>query len=343
MLSGDISMEIIALCKEIEAQSNTIYNRLSENAEEEGIKHSLQEMASDEKEAVESWQSLLNLIENANIQPVFDEPEKLKNSLKSILAEIEIFSEKSGNRLDVHSTFLVMYNLEFTMIHRSLINLYYYIDNISPEGHFMDNHEKHIKQLVSLLDGYESFKELKVLSKVLLRIWMDNKDFLKLCNYDYLTNVFNRRGFYQVLRPLAYSSQRSSSRSAVMMIDVDNFKKINDTHGHHVGDVTLRLIAKNIQKHTRHSDLVGRYGGEEFLIFLSDVSPDYLFKVAENIRQEIERSSKADLPVTVSIGISQRILSNNIDGDLDDLIGEADQWMMKAKKAGKNRVMGQHL
>ena len=343
MASEDITIDIINLCRSIDGKSNIIYSLLSENTEDENIKMSLQQMAEDEKEILKSWQSLLDLIKDANIQPVFDAPEELKKELESILDDVEKLINDSSTPLDLNASFLIMCTLEFAMINRSLINLYSYIDSICSEANFMENNERHIERFVSLLHSKVSSKELKSLGKILLRVWTDNKHYVRLCNFDYLTNVYNRRGFYQIIKPLAYSCQRSGNNAAIMMIDGDNFKKVNDTYGHHAGDEVLIFIASSIQEHTRQSDLVGRYGGEEFLVFLSDVQPDQLYNIAENIRKQIEEKSRAYIPVTVSIGLSQRIFEKNVEEELSELINEADGWMMKAKTSGKNRIMGQPL
>ncbi|MBE9541208.1 MAG: hypothetical protein IMF01_02730, partial [Proteobacteria bacterium] len=136
MADEDIAIDIINLCRVIDGKSNIIYSLLSENAEDENIKMSLQKMAEDEKEILKSWQSLMDLIEKSNIQPVFDAPEELKKELESILDDVEKLIDDSNTPLGLNASFLIMCNLEFAMIHRSLINLYGYIDSICSEANF---------------------------------------------------------------------------------------------------------------------------------------------------------------------------------------------------------------
>ena len=125
---------------------------------------------------------------------------------------------------------------------------------------------------------------------------------------DYLTGILNRRGLFDTILPLSYLAKRNNYSIGIMMVDIDHFKIVNDTYGHQAGDRTLRSVAQIMKATVRSSDIVGRYGGEEFLVFLSPVDSDFLFTIAEKIRTEIESESKKDIPVTTSIGVSYGII-----------------------------------
>jgi len=120
-------------------------------------------------------------------------------------------------------------------------------------------------------------------------------------------------------------------------------KNINDNYGHQGGDDVLRFIDNSLKSHTRHSDVIGRYGGEEFIVFLSGVHPERLFEVAEKIRKIIEVESKTSIPVTVSIGIAHKVLGIDADKQVEDLIKTADERLYEAKNSGKNKVVGEKL
>ena len=171
-----------------------------------------------------------------------------------------------------------------------------------------------------------------------MRLWKDNVTLITTTNEDYLTKVFNRRGFFQTALPLAYMAQREKKNIAVMMIDVDKFKTINDNYGHQTGDEVLSFIASTIVRYIRRSDIVGRYGGEEFVVFLPDADTKHLCNVAEKVRRGIELDNRRPFPVTVSIGVASRMLEDNIDNEFHELIKEADDNMYAAKEAGRNRV-----
>ena len=123
-----------------------------------------------------------------------------------------------------------------------------------------------------------------------------------------------------------------------MMIDIDRFKAINDNFGHQFGDDMLRRVAACIRECIRASDVLGRYGGEEFLVFLSSVEPVSLGEVGEKIRRAIECMPGNQAGVTVSIGIAHGHVGRGVDADIKALIHQADEKLLVAKAAGRNRI-----
>jgi len=124
------------------------------------------------------------------------------------------------------------------------------------------------------------------------------------------------------------------------LLYIYNFKKVNDRYGHRVGDEVLSCVASRIKKSLRQGDVAGRYGGEEFIVLVLGVPPDYCFNIAERIRQEIARQPIEVGQITLKLTISLGLVS--IDPDqalsLDELINCADQAMYSAKQRGRNRV-----
>lgn len=146
---------------------------------------------------------------------------------------------------------------------------------------------------------------------------------------DHLTKVFNRGYIISVLE------ENKLSTSCVLMMDVDDFKMINDTLGHVVGDKVLIRVADVIEKNLRDGDSVGRYGGEEFLVILRNTTLEKGLLVAERIRSAIEHLEwEEEIVTTISIGM---MLSHDV--DTDELLTEADILMYRAKRLGKNRVV----
>jgi len=128
----------------------------------------------------------------------------------------------------------------------------------------------------------------------------------------------------------------NSNDLSVLMLDIDNFKRINDTHGHIFGDHIIKEIAKILELSTSTEDMLGRYGGEEFIVILNNADFERSLFVAEDIRSKIEKlETKSDTVVTISIGIA---FYNN--DTADALIKRADDQLYHAKKLGKNRVEG---
>ncbi len=157
---------------------------------------------------------------------------------------------------------------------------------------------------------------------------------------DPLTGLHNRRFFEEIAKKLAAEIIRRNSTLGILMIDIDFFKKVNDTYGHDVGDKVIKTIADIIQKSVRESDYVIRWGGEEFLVLLMDVQPGFSEKVAEKIRKNVEEKpiefSGGVLTKTVSIGVSEFPIDTD---QIWECIKFADVALYKAKETGRNKVV----
>lgn len=161
-----------------------------------------------------------------------------------------------------------------------------------------------------------------------------------LANHDELTGVHSRRAFMSMARQLFSVVERQHKPFAVLMLDVDHFKQVNDTYGHAAGDEILKRFAANCMDCLRHSDLLGRIGGEEFCVVLPDTGSDGAAEVAERIRAGFEAGESGwqghRLRATVSIGVSLR----GIDAaTLEGLMAGADEALYQAKHQGRNRVI----
>ena len=156
---------------------------------------------------------------------------------------------------------------------------------------------------------------------------------------DSLTQVYNRRYFLERFHEELERSQKNNLNLSFLMLDVDNFKKYNDRYGHLVGDAILRQVAKTIRDTVRQIDFIGRYGGEEISIVLTETGRQQAGFVAERIRRAIEDSRflvyDENLSVQISIGVS--IFPENSLKALQ-LIEKADQALYQAKETGKNKV-----
>jgi diguanylate cyclase (GGDEF)-like protein len=156
--------------------------------------------------------------------------------------------------------------------------------------------------------------------------------------HDRLTGLFNRARIVDELRAEVARSQRTDDPVAVLMIDLDHFKRVNDEHGHATGDRVLRHAAAQLRFGLREYDRIGRYGGEEFLVVLPGATDVMAREVAERTRRTVEQAARsASLPcdVTVSAGVSW---TGRAGHDVDALIQSADEALYRAKAGGRNRV-----
>jgi diguanylate cyclase (GGDEF)-like protein/PAS domain S-box-containing protein len=156
---------------------------------------------------------------------------------------------------------------------------------------------------------------------------------------DSLTGIYNRRYFYELAATQVSAGLRYHFPVAAMLFDVDFFKQVNDTYGHQVGDRMLEAVARLTKKQLRDVDLLGRYGGDEFVILLPHTSASQAVAVGERIRQSVWEHEtplpQGVLQITVSVGISEL---HGKDDTLDKLIKRADQAMYRAKQTSRNRV-----
>ncbi|MGJ0486860.1 MAG: diguanylate cyclase [Methylomicrobium sp.] len=174
-----------------------------------------------------------------------------------------------------------------------------------------------------------------VVRKYKLKLQALNKELEQLSNTDSLTGIANRRSLNRAFEKEIARADRYHSKFAAVMIDVDHFKAINDNFGHHAGDQVLTAIANLLGETIRANDLVGRWGGEEFLILCPETDQYGAMQLAETIRQKIQSHDFAlSISITASLGVAEYCESQS----LEELIKIVDAALYDAKKAGRNLV-----
>jgi diguanylate cyclase (GGDEF)-like protein len=159
---------------------------------------------------------------------------------------------------------------------------------------------------------------------------------------DQLTGLYNRRAFAGMAAKEVGRARRYQRPLALILFDIDHFKGVNDTYGHLFGDHVLRVLTERVTKTTRGTDIVCRYGGEEFIVLMPEAGRDEALAMAERLREEISRMTVVTEGGTLSLTISLGIASLDPAGedDLESLISRADRAMYQAKAAGRNAVRG---
>ena len=166
------------------------------------------------------------------------------------------------------------------------------------------------------------------------------KELKALADKDPLTGLLNPRAYYDVTNRMIWLARRTASPYALLFIDLDHFKRINDCFGHETGDAVLVAVARTLSASIRQSDVMGRIGGEEFSVFLPDTTPEGAHLLASKLRAAIEAIDHSSvgtelLRTTASIGIA---VNQPADHTVADIQRRADRAMYKAKIAGRNRI-----
>jgi diguanylate cyclase (GGDEF)-like protein len=158
-----------------------------------------------------------------------------------------------------------------------------------------------------------------------------------MANRDYLTGLYNRRYFFDSGKSIFLKAKRKKTSLAVVMIDIDKFKNINDTYGHDVGDIAIQEVGVVLNKNLRSSDLLSRFGGEEFCILLEDITVEDIENLFERVREDFENNiidvDGIKVNYTVSFGIAY-----GMSDSLEDMVRLADSALYNSKEHGRNQV-----
>jgi diguanylate cyclase (GGDEF)-like protein len=166
-----------------------------------------------------------------------------------------------------------------------------------------------------------------------------NSSLSLLASTDYLTGIMNKRMFNEISERYFQTAQKNDLNLTLLLLDLDHFKKVNDTYGHQAGDQLLKRFVKTMESILNKSDIFARIGGEEFAVLLSQMNCDDTYNLAETIRKEIENDfityEGQDIRVTTSIGISE---NRETDTEFEDIFSRADMALYQAKHEGRNKT-----
>ncbi|MBI3354172.1 MAG: diguanylate cyclase [Nitrospirae bacterium] len=205
------------------------------------------------------------------------------------------------------------------------------------------NQEKYQNLPVIMLTGQKDSVD-KIKGLELLMLESMNKKLEKMAITDELTGLYNRRYFFMRFEPEFERCKRFKQSLICILIDIDHFKKVNDTYGHQVGDVVLKKLAKILMDNQRTYDIFARIGGEEFIGSLCNINSKDAYSLAERLRKKVEgfnfsEEENKTLHATISIGIGIYPHPDITIAGIDDIIKIADDALYKAKNGGRNKTV----
>jgi len=217
--------------------------------------------------------------------------------------------------------------------------------SIYPYDMYRDGQEKHLRITTSPLEAKDKITGTLVIINDDSMTYEMIQELTRLARIDDLTGLRNRSTFFSDATPSFDLIQRQAeTKGCALMMDIDYFKNVNDTYGHAMGDQVLTFIGDLIRKRFRHTDVYGRYGGEELSVWMPATDLSGAWHVAEEIRTAVEANEfvfgEATFHVTISIGIAS--MNETHPKDFEELVKQADQALYEAKNSGRNRTCVYH-
>lgn len=340
-MADDVMTKIVDRCLSLEEAAIQVYRELASCCVIPELKRFWNEMSQAESTHVRFWRKLKDIAHESSLPQIFDDPEAIHRELAETWAKVQALLVQCKGTSLAQDAFVVACRLEFFLLHPSFSTFFHNARAIVGDESIAVVYEAHLNLLVEMLAQYgPQTPEMDIIKESLQRLWKGNRTLAEQAFSDSLTGLLNRRGFLRIAEHLIYLARRRSEGTGLFMIDIDNFKKINERYGHEKGDQALVHLGKAIKSSVRASDLVCRYGGEEFVVFLFGTDFQGSQVVGEKVRGAVERLLFR-VPLTVSVGVATSAARPESALDIQDLIRRADHSMYIAKQTGKNRVVAE--
>jgi len=328
------TLAIIDVAYEVEVLAKKLYAKFSDSFDDPDFSGFWMKFSNDEGSHLQFWDNLREMAKTLPFAIPVDDPEELLKSLQksmSIAKEIAGDSSLAIGSMTRADALLAAYRLELHMLDSTFQTLFQSLRFLQIGFDPVKEYDDHISYFVEGLTRFGgSHIETELLAITLSRLWSENKLLASQALEDDLTGVLNRRGFTTMGVQICALMRRRESTIGIIMFDLDNFKILNDTQGHSAGDKALAMAADILRDTLRVSDIIGRYGGDEFVVLLPDT--DNTEAVSLKVQTVLNTELARNFNTSASVGFAQgRIDSNNLRDTLEELICKADAHLYQAK------------
>ncbi len=335
-MDADRMLDVVDLCLALDTQAADVYSRLSGASRDMELERFWLEMAEAEKGHIAFWDSVKTVLDDLRLPDIFDDPAQVARELEQLISRSIALTARWEATGSFDDAVALAFRLECAMAHPAFATFYHTVGPLVGVPNPADDYEQHLRHFVRMMAAYgKETPELELLSENLQSLWQTNLALTELVTIDALTQLLNRRGFFIFANQLAYLAQRNKENVAVLLLSINELHAINDQYGHFKGDQVLREVANVLTANLRRSDVIGRYGGGEFIILFPAIRSDAVERVAEKLQAQIELAEPGRIPVTVSIGVGQDKIVFDPGAELDALIARADRCLEWAKSSGK--------
>lgn len=336
--------KILELCVRMDARAEHLYESLAATCTDPKLKEIFRRLAADEAQHTGWWQGLLDAWEQGLLPDLVNDTDDLAERLESLSEHLDGIEDTHLGRLDCDGMLALAARVEFYMIDPVFSELINLTEPAQAERRHAA-YQAHLQRLVDAIGEYFAPESLAgLLAATLSNTWRDNLRLAVYATHDTLTSLYNRRALQTHLPQWAAWSARYGHPLTVMLIDVDHFKTVNDMFGHTEGDRALQAVAQALRTATRASDLVIRYGGDEFAVIAPETGAEEYRDLCARIIETVHglgltTSDGAPVPLTVSIGGS--IAADDAGSPprrIEALLTAADKSLYRAKNGGRDRA-----
>ena len=336
--------EILELCIHLDRFAHETYEAMAQACPDQDVASVFARMAKEERAHVAWWEDLLSAWDKGLIPDIVSDTEALKMNLHSLSDELPRLVPTPLEGVSTDSMLEIAARIEFFLLDPVFGELIEITDPGGARSH-RDAYGRHVERLVSAIEvAYSSSELARYMARVLRRTWHDSVTLTTYATRDPLTTLHNRRGMTAHLRHWLAWAERYERPVSVVLADVDDFKTINDTYGHAVGDSALREIARALLRTVRGSDIVVRYGGDEFAVVAPESDLDELTHLMERVLDTVRGASviaEDGSNVNLSVSVGGAVADGAAVGgpiSMDTLLASADRALSEAKRSGKGRA-----